>query len=99
MSPSLSQRISSLKPSPTVALNAKASALRADGHKIYNFAVGEPDFTTPDSICQVAIDAQCVTKLGSIQAAMTSRADCFGWGGVLQILPLWAPILFEKTQP
>lgn len=57
MSPSLSQRISSLKPSPTVALNAKASAMRAEGHKIYNFAVGEPDFTTPESICQVAIDS------------------------------------------
>ena len=42
----LSRRISALKPSPTVALNGKAKELAKSGVKVFNFAVGEPDFTT-----------------------------------------------------
>ena len=53
----LSKRISALKPSPTVALNTKAKELGKSGHKVYNFAVGEPDFTTDQEIIDVAIQA------------------------------------------
>jgi len=49
-----------IKPSPTLAVNAKAKALKASGADILNFSVGEPDFPTPDHVCgagKEAIDA------------------------------------------
>ena len=52
-----SKRISSLSPSPTLALNSKAAELAAGGKKIFNFAVGEPDFPTPQAVVEVAIDS------------------------------------------
>ncbi|MCF8031776.1 MAG: pyridoxal phosphate-dependent aminotransferase [Desulfarculaceae bacterium] len=53
----LSRRVSSIQPSPTLALNAKADALRAQGVDIINFGAGQPDFPTPEHICQAAIKA------------------------------------------
>ena len=52
-----SKRISSLKPSPTLALNAKANQLKAEGIKVFNFAVGEPDFPTHTDIVKKAVEA------------------------------------------
>jgi aspartate aminotransferase len=53
----LSKRISLIKPSPTLAITAKANALRAEGRDIIGFGAGEPDFDTPDPIKQAAIRA------------------------------------------
>ncbi len=53
----LSRRMLNVKSSPTVALNAKAKAMAAQGIKVANFAVGEPDFPTPQSVVDVAIKA------------------------------------------
>ncbi|ATB34217.1 pyridoxal phosphate-dependent aminotransferase [Melittangium boletus] len=53
----LANRLSAIKPSPTLALNAKAKALSAQGVDVVSFAAGEPDFDTPDFIKQAAIDA------------------------------------------
>ena len=53
----LSHRISSLKPSPTVALNGKAKELIASGVDVCNFAVGESSHTTPKKIVDAAISA------------------------------------------
>ena len=53
----LAQRVSRIKPSPTLAITAKAAALRAEGKDIIGFGAGEPDFNTPDHIKQAAIDA------------------------------------------
>lgn len=55
--PALSQRVSSLKPSVTVALNNRAKALKASGVDVLGFAAGEPDFDTPRSVKQAAIDS------------------------------------------
>jgi aspartate aminotransferase len=52
-----SKRISSLKPSPTLALNAKANQLKAEGVKVFNFAVGEPDFPTHKEVVRIAVEA------------------------------------------
>jgi aspartate aminotransferase len=46
-----------LQPSPTLRITAKANALRAAGADIISFAAGEPDFNTPELICQAAIAA------------------------------------------
>ncbi|QGP56144.1 Aspartate aminotransferase [Piscirickettsia salmonis] len=50
-------RLAQIKPSPTLALNAKAKELRAQGRPIINLSVGEPDFDTPEHIKQGAIAA------------------------------------------
>jgi aspartate aminotransferase len=53
----LSDRARKIKPSPTLTIDAKAKAMKADGLDIVNFGVGEPDFDTPDNIKEAAIKA------------------------------------------
>lgn len=53
----LSNRAKGLKPSPTLAINAKAKALQAQGIRVISFGAGEPDFDTPQNIKQAAIKA------------------------------------------
>lgn len=53
----LSQRALSLKPSPTLAITAKAKAMRAEGIDVIGFGAGEPDFDTPDHIKAAGIEA------------------------------------------
>ena len=53
----LSARAESLQPSLTLAIAAKAKALRADGHDICSLSAGEPDFDTPAFIRQAAAQA------------------------------------------
>jgi len=44
-----------LKPSPTLAINAKAKAMQAQGIRVVSFGAGEPDFDTPENIKRAAI--------------------------------------------
>ncbi len=46
----LAERVSQLSPSPTMAVSAEASRLRASGQEVIDFSIGEPDFNTPDNI-------------------------------------------------
>ena len=57
MSIPLAERISHVKPSPTLAVAAKASQMQAKGLDIINLGTGEPDFDTPEHIKKAAIDA------------------------------------------
>ncbi len=57
MSMQLSATVQKLKPSATIAAAAKAKELKSTGVKVYEFTLGEPDFTTPAHICQAAKDA------------------------------------------
>jgi aspartate aminotransferase len=50
----LSNRAKSLKPSPTLAINAKAKSMLAQGIHVVSFGAGEPDFDTPENIKQAA---------------------------------------------
>jgi aspartate aminotransferase len=50
----LSQRAKSLKPSPTLAINAKAKSMQSQGIHVISFGAGEPDFDTPDNIKKAA---------------------------------------------
>lgn len=50
----ISQRASKVKPSATLAINAKAKEMAAKGVDVISFAVGEPDFDTPDNIKEAA---------------------------------------------
>jgi len=46
-----------VKPSPTLAVTARAARLKAEGKDIIGLGAGEPDFDTPQHIKQAAIDA------------------------------------------
>lgn len=53
----LSHRVQSVKPSPTLAVTARAQELKAQGKDIIGLGAGEPDFDTPEHIKQAAIAA------------------------------------------
>jgi aspartate/methionine/tyrosine aminotransferase len=53
----ISRRIGAIAPSATLAVDAKAKALKAAGEPVIGFGAGEPDFPTPDHIVQAAIAA------------------------------------------
>jgi aspartate aminotransferase len=46
----LADRLATLQPSPTLAMQAKAKAMRAQGIDVISFGAGEPDFDTPRRI-------------------------------------------------
>jgi aspartate aminotransferase len=53
----VSERIRAIKPSPTLAINAKAVSMRQAGVDVISFGVGEPDFDTPRHIRQAGVRA------------------------------------------
>ncbi|MGG7053991.1 pyridoxal phosphate-dependent aminotransferase [Nitrosomonas sp. ANs5] len=53
----LSQRVQAIKPSPTLAVTAKAAKLKAEGKDIIGLGAGEPDFDTPQHIKDAAVTA------------------------------------------
>ncbi|NIA20266.1 MAG: aminotransferase class I/II-fold pyridoxal phosphate-dependent enzyme, partial [Xanthomonadaceae bacterium] len=53
----LASRVQQIKPSPTLAISAKAKAMQAAGVDVINFGAGEPDFDTPDNIKAAGIKA------------------------------------------
>ena len=53
----LAARVAKIKPSETLAITAKANALRAEGRDVIGFGAGEPDFDTPENIKSAAIRA------------------------------------------
>lgn len=66
----LSSRVNALKPSATLAVNAKAAELKSKGIDVLSFAAGEPDFDTPAVIKQAAWEA--------LQAGQTKYASVPG---------------------
>ncbi|MDE3722348.1 pyridoxal phosphate-dependent aminotransferase [Nocardiopsis sp. N85] len=55
--PRVSARISAISESATLAVDAKAKAMKAEGRPVIGFGAGEPDFPTPDYIVEAAIAA------------------------------------------
>src|SRR5688500_20362944 len=53
----LADRLKTLAPSSTLAVQAKAKALRAQGVNVISFGAGEPDFDTPERIKDAAVQA------------------------------------------
>jgi aspartate aminotransferase len=53
----LSNRAKELKPSPTLAINAKAKSMQTQGIRVISFGAGEPDFDTPENIKRAAVKA------------------------------------------
>ncbi|WP_020591129.1 pyridoxal phosphate-dependent aminotransferase [Kiloniella laminariae] len=55
--PQIADRLSRIKPSPTIAVSTKARELKAAGRDVIGLGAGEPDFETPDNIKAAAITA------------------------------------------
>ncbi len=53
----IAERLSRIKPSPTIAVTQKARELKAAGRDVIGLGAGEPDFETPDNIKEAAIEA------------------------------------------
>lgn len=53
----LSQTLSRVKPSPTIAVTTKAAELKAAGRDVIGLGAGEPDFDTPQNIKEAAVQA------------------------------------------
>lgn len=53
----LSEKVESVKPSPTLAVSNRATELKASGKDIIDLGLGEPDFDTPEHIKEAAIKA------------------------------------------
>ncbi|HEY2367940.1 MAG TPA: aminotransferase class I/II-fold pyridoxal phosphate-dependent enzyme, partial [Polyangiaceae bacterium] len=80
MSHGLAHRLSVVVPSVTLAVNAKAAALRAKGVDVFGFGVGEPDFDPPATVLEAAkraIDsgAHKYTPVTGIPALKKAIAD------------------------
>jgi len=57
MQPTLSKKVSALKPSATIAVSELANQLKAQGEAVISLALGEPDFMTPTFIQDAAVSA------------------------------------------
>ncbi|ACV63134.1 aminotransferase class I and II [Desulfofarcimen acetoxidans DSM 771] len=66
----LSYRAARISPSPTLSIDAQAKKMKAEGEKVVNFGVGEPDFDTPEHIKAAAVEA--------IQAGLTKYTPVAG---------------------
>ncbi|MBT9386179.1 pyridoxal phosphate-dependent aminotransferase [Pseudooceanicola sp. CBS1P-1] len=59
MTISLSNKIRQLRPSPSIAAKQRVNELQAQGRRVLDFCLGEPDFDTPAHIIEAAISAMC----------------------------------------
>ena len=57
MNVQIAQRVQAIKPSPTLAVTARAAEMRAAGHDIIGLGAGEPDFDTPVHVKEAAVVA------------------------------------------
>ena len=82
----LASRIGLVQPSPTLAISARAKELAAAGEDVISFGAGEPDFNTPELICdaaKAALDAGYTryTAAAGIEALREAVAKDYGRRG------------------
>ena len=75
MSLTVSQRLQRVKPSPTMAVSALATELRAKGRPVIDLGAGEPDFDTPEHIKAAAIEAIRKGQTKYTQVEGTARSE------------------------
>lgn len=83
----LSNRIRKIKPSPTLAITAKANELKAKGIDIISFGAGEPDFDTPDYV-----------KEGAIKALKEGKTKYSPAGGIPELRKALSDRIKEKNK-
>jgi len=79
----LARRLSVIEPSPTLAVSAKAKALKAKGIDVISFGAGEPDFDTPVHIKEAAKKALDAgdTKYTLVEGTIPLRKAVAAWLG------------------
>ena len=85
----LSQRVAQVLPSATLAMTARAQALKAQGKDILALSAGEPDFNTPEPINAAAKAA--------IDAGQTKYTPVAGTFALRQAVAHWASTLYGQT--
>ncbi len=72
MAVKLSARVQKVKPSPTLAVTARAAKLKAEGKDIIGLGAGEPDFDTPVHIADAGVDAirKGITRYTSVDGTV-----------------------------
>lgn len=75
MALTLSKKAMAVKPSSTLAITAKANEMKANGIDVVGFGAGEPDFNTPENICEAAVKAlkNGFTKYTPVSGTMELR--------------------------
>src|SRR5437763_15984845 len=53
----ISKMAAAVQPSATLAAGARAAKMKAEGIPVFDFALGEPDFPTPEHVCAAAVQA------------------------------------------
>jgi len=71
----IAERLSAIKPSPTLAVSSKANEMRAAGQDVIGLSAGEPDFDTPDHIKAAAKEAidKGFTKYTAVEGILPLR--------------------------
>ena len=98
-----SPNVAQLRPSATIAVSARAKALKAQGRQIIDLGVGEPDFDTPDFIKAAAARAVAAghTKYTAtegilpLREAIASRAAAL-WAGLVAQAPAAADVVVSN---
>ncbi len=93
MTLTLAERSTLIAPSATIAMGAEAKRLKAEGADVLDFALGEPDFPTPENIQEAAIRAMRAGQDTLHAAGRRSRAPQ-GAGG-----PVHASITDSRPGP
>lgn len=77
----ISSMAAGVQPSATLAAAAKAKKLKAEGIKVFDFSVGEPDFPTPSHICDAAVAAMNAgqTKYTAAPGTLELRTTIARW--------------------
>jgi aspartate aminotransferase len=78
----VSRMAAAVQPSATLAAGAKARQLKAEGIHVFDFSLGEPDFRTPEHICQAAAKAMAdghtrYTPANGIAELRAAVARCY----------------------
>lgn len=82
MNKRIASRMSAISPSLTLAITAKAKAMKAAGEPVVSFGVGEPDFNTPGHIIDAA---KAAARQGLHEVYPLFGARAFEKGRVRQI--------------
>lgn len=94
----LAKRVQKVKPSPTLAVAAKAAQMKAQGLDIIGLGTGEPDFDTPQHIKLAAISAIEAgdTKYTAVdgivelkEAVKTNSKETMNW--IINSIRYWSP--------
>lgn len=107
MEPVLSDALKRIKPSATIAVSAKARALKAEGRDVIGLGAGEPDFDTPQNIKDAAIraiqegktkytDPDGIPELKAAICAKFKRENCLEYvPSQIHVAPGGKPVLYN----